>query len=136
MRVVLDSNVLLAAFGFGGICRAIVEACTDSHQLVLSEPILSEVREHLQDKFRHSPSMADERISFLREAAEIVVPAAVPADACRDRDDLPVLGTALAGRADCLVTGDKDLLDLREFGGCPISPPRQFWQHLGKAGSL
>ena len=54
----------------------------------------------------------------------------MPADACRDADDLPVLGAVLAAKADCLVTGDNDLLVLREFSGCPILSPREYWQRL------
>ena len=130
MKVVLDSNVLVAAFGFGGICRAIVDVCIDSHELVLSETMLAEVHRHLQDKLNHSPTMADQRVSALREAAAVVTPVAVAADACRDADDLPVLGTLLAAKADCLVTGDNDLLVLNEFGGHPILSPREFWQRL------
>ena len=135
MNVVLDSNVLVAAFGFGGICRAIVDVCIDSHRLVFSEHILAEVHRHLREKLSHTDAMADERVSFLREVAWIVSPVAVAPDACRDPDDLPVLGTVLGGQADCLVTGDKDLLDLTEFSGCPILSPRQFWKRLGQSGS-
>ena len=130
MRVVLDTNVLVGAIGFGGICRAIMDVCIDSHELILSEHILAEVRRHLRGKLNHLPSLADRHVSLLREAAEIVTPTAVPADACRDADDLPVLGTLVAGGADCLVTGDKDLLSLREFSGRPILSPRKFWQRL------
>ncbi|MBN1492473.1 MAG: putative toxin-antitoxin system toxin component, PIN family [Phycisphaerae bacterium] len=114
----------MAAFGFGGICRAIVDVCIDSHELVLSETILAEVHRHLQGKLNHSPAMADQRVSALREAAAVVTPVAVAAD------DLPVLGTLLAAKADCLVTGDGDLLVLGEFGGHPILSPREFWQRL------
>lgn len=130
MKVVLDANVLVAAFGFGGICRAIVDVCIDSHQMILSEHLLEEVHRHLLDKFNHPPSMADERISLLREVADIVTPSTVQADACRDDNDLPVLGTLVAAQADCLVTDDKDLLILGKFDGRPILSPRQFWQHL------
>jgi len=130
VRVVLDTNVLVAAFGFGGICRAIVDVCVHSHRLVLSEHILREVHRHLRGKLDHPSPMADQRLLLLREIGEIVAPLPVAADACRDRDDLPVLGTVLAAKADCLVTGDKDLLDLGEFSGCPILSPRQFWQRL------
>ncbi len=130
MNVVLDSNVLVAAFGFGGICRAIVDVCIDSHHLVCSEHILAEVHRHLREKLGHTDAMADERVTFLREVAYIVSPVAVAPDACRDPDDLPVLGAVLAGRADCLVTGDKDLLDLAEFSGSSILSPREFWKRL------
>jgi putative PIN family toxin of toxin-antitoxin system len=130
VKTVLDANVLLAAFGFGGVCRAVVDVCVESHELLLSDPILEEVRRHLQDKFGHSPEMADERVSLLRDAAVIVIPAPVPNDACGDRDDLPVLGTLVAAQADCLVTGDQELLGLGRFQECSILSPRQFWEGL------
>jgi len=134
VRVVLDANVILAAFGFGGLCRSVVEVCIEDHELVLSEHLLGEVHRHLLDKFGHSESMADDRIALLRDAATIVAPADVPMDACRDPEDLPVLGTIIAGQAACLVTGDRDLLDLREFSGHPILTPREFWERLRQAG--
>jgi len=49
------------------------------------------------------------------------------ADACRDADDLHVLGLVKSGRADYLITGDDDLLTLKRFGHCRIVTPRQFW---------
>lgn len=130
MKVVVDSNVLVAAFGFGVICRALVDVCIDTHVLVLSEYILAEVHHHLQRKLHHSSSMAEQRVSLLREVAEIVTPATVVPDACRDVADLPVLGTLVAAKADCLVTGDNDLLILGEFDRHPILSPRQFWERL------
>lgn len=130
MKVVLDTNVVVAAFGFGGICRAIVDVCIDSHSLVFSEHILAEVHRHPQSTLNHPSSMADRRVASLREVSEIVTPATVPSDTCRDPDDLPVLGTLLAAKADCLVTGDKDLLILSPFSGHPILSPREFWRRL------
>jgi uncharacterized protein len=47
-------------------------------------------------------------------------------EACRDRSDLPVLCTALASTADCLVTGDRDLLEIKQFQAIPILSPRAF----------
>ena len=64
----------------------------------------------------------------------MVRPAKVPAGACRDRTDLAVLGTALAAEADCLVTGDRDLLELKTFQGIPILSPRAFHDRLQVGG--
>jgi putative PIN family toxin of toxin-antitoxin system len=110
----------------------VVDVCLDSHELILSEHILAEVDRHLRETLHHQRIAADERVRFLREAATIVDPVALDLDACRDADDLPVLGTMLAGSADCLVTGDKDLLELGKFNERPILTPRQFWQSLSK----
>jgi hypothetical protein len=45
---------------------------------------------------------------------------------CRDPDDNKLLEIAIAGRADCLVTGDQDLLVLDPFHGIPILTPAKF----------
>ena len=81
-------------------------------------------------KFRHTSAQAAERLNLIGMDAEMVQPAEVPPDACRDPEDLPILGTAVAGRAERLVTGDQDLLVLGAFRGCVIQTPRDFWQSL------
>ena len=127
MRVVLDTNVILAGFATRGLCEAVVALCLDQHELILSDAILSEVREHLSGKFRMPAARAAEITSFLEEHAEIVSPAEVPYDACRDADDRQILGTAVAGLADSLITGDQDLLSLGDYQGIPILSPREFY---------
>ena len=135
MRVVLDTNVLLAAFGTRGLCDALFTVCLEGHQLVASEHINGELRLHLTRAFRVPARQADEIAAFVRELSEVVSPARVIALACRDPDDLPVLGTAVAGRADVLVTGDRDLLELKRHGGIPIVTPRECYERLvGSAG--
>jgi predicted nucleic acid-binding protein len=52
MRVVLDSNVLVAAFGTRGLCEDVLRVCLSRHEICLSEVILSEVQEHLPKKFK------------------------------------------------------------------------------------
>ena len=130
MKVVLDTNVLLAAYGFGGICLELTELCLRQHDVVVSEHILGEFQRHLQDKFRLGEQQAVAITSRLRSAVDCVVPSPLGAGACDDPSDLPVLGTLLAADADCLVTGDKGLLKLGEFSGHPILSPRQFLDRL------
>jgi len=130
VRVVLDTNVLLAAFAARGLCDALLEVCLECCRLVLSEHILKELREHLTKKLKVPARQAEAIVVFLRGQAGIVVPAKVPGKACRDKHDLPVLGTALAGKADFLVTGDKDLLSLKHYRNVPIVSPREFYGQL------
>ena len=47
---------------------------------------------------------------------------------CRDQTDNQILDLCLFGEADVLVTGDKDLLALKEFGKTKIVKPREFLQ--------
>jgi len=64
---------------------------------------------------------------LITEAAQnIVHPSETPTGACRDKDDDNVLACALEADADYLVTGDKDLLQMKAFRGILIITPRGF----------
>ncbi len=130
MRLVLDANVLLAGFGTRGLCEALVSVCLESHHLIISQHLLTEVRRYVSTKFKVPSARADEIIIFLREHAEVVKPSIVAPAVCRDADDLPVLGTAVAGRASLLVTGDHELLTLKEHAGIHIVTPRECYDRL------
>ncbi|HET8542017.1 MAG TPA: putative toxin-antitoxin system toxin component, PIN family [Anaeromyxobacter sp.] len=130
MRIVLDTNVLLAAFGTRGLCEAVLAACLEGHDLVTSEHILGEMGRHLAGKFRMADRRVREIVAFVREHSEVVEPEPVAAGACRDPDDLPVLGTAVAGRADLLVTGDADLLTIGRHGAVDVVSPRECHRRL------
>jgi len=130
VKVVLDTNVILAGLATHGLCEAVVAVCLDQHDIAFSDAILSEVREHLSDKFKMPAARVEEIVEFLKAHCENVTPAEVPADACRDADDRAVLGTALAAQAECLITGDKDLLSLGSFQEIAILSPREFYERL------
>jgi putative PIN family toxin of toxin-antitoxin system len=127
MRIVLDANVVVAAFAARGLCEALFELCLGSHEILLSEPLLDEIRRNLVKKVKLERHTVDGIERLLRENGSLLEPAVVVADACRDADDLHILGLAKAGKADYLVTGDNDLLVLKRFGPCRIVAPRQFW---------
>ena len=126
MRVVLDANVLIADAIASGTCRRVVRHCLARHEVVLSDYILDEVRRTLVRKFELSTVFTDTAVSLLRGRSFVVEPATVDPRECRDPKDLPVLGTAVAGGADCLVTGDEDLLVLGSFRGVTILRPGDF----------
>jgi len=127
MKIVLDANVVVAAFAARGLCEALFELCLGSHEILLSEPLLDEIRRNLAKKVKLERQTVAGIERLLRENGSLLEPAAVAADACRDADDLHVLGLAKAGKADYLITGDNDLLVLKRFGRCRIVAPRQFW---------
>jgi putative PIN family toxin of toxin-antitoxin system len=126
MRIVLESSVIVAAFAARGLCEAILELCLGSHQILVSEDLLDEVRTNLRKKLKLPAATTDDIIALLRENGILVEPAAVPRNSCSDPNDLHVLGLAAGGQASFLVTGDKDLLAVAEFRGCAIVTPRQF----------
>lgn len=130
MRVVLDTNVLVAAIATHGLCQALVTLVFRDHVVILSEHILGEVAKHYRGTFKATKRQADAAVAVLRANGEIVEPVTVPLGTVRDKDDLPVLGTAVAGSAAVLVTGDQELLLLALFRGVVILSPRDFYERL------
>jgi uncharacterized protein len=126
MRVVLDTNVLIAAFIARGVCADLLEHCVLHHRLVSSEQILDELLQHLQGKFKYTAEEATEALDLLRSKVELAEPVALLQPVCRDADDDWILATAVAGNATCIVTGDKDLLVLKRFQQIEILNPSQF----------
>ena len=126
MKIVLDTNVLIAALIARGVCADLLEHCVSSHAIVASEFILDELRRHLVGKFKYSAGEADEAIILLKSQMEIVEPVPLGQPICRDPDDDQVLGTAIAGTAACIVTGDKDLLVLQQHEAIQILSPSEF----------
>ncbi len=130
MRVFLDTNVLLAGFATHGLCEALLKLAYRDHVVVVSEHILQEVERHYRGKFKATKSQAAAVVAFVRLNSELVEPASVPRGTIRDKDDLPILGTALAGAAACIVSGDGELLALGRFAGVDILSPRAFYDRL------
>ncbi len=135
MKVVLDANVLIAAFAVRGLCEPLWDFCLEKQEIVASAPLLQEVSDKLATKIKLPHETVEEIISFLERHTSNVQPGDVPADACRDPDDLMVLGTAKAAGASYLVTGDRDLLTLDSYGEILIVTPRQFWEAHSKAST-
>jgi putative PIN family toxin of toxin-antitoxin system len=126
MKIVLDTNVLIAALIARGVCADLLEHCVLSHTILVSDFILGELRGHLVGKFKHTDQEADEAIALFRSQMESVEPVALDQPVCRDTDDDHILGTAIAGQAECIVTGDKDLLVLKQYEGIHILSPGDF----------
>jgi putative PIN family toxin of toxin-antitoxin system len=127
----LDSSVLVAAYiSRAGACASLLEDVLSDREWVTSRFILDELCRKLREKFNFpADDIAAVRQSVIA-AAELVEPTEISAETCRDANDLPVLGTAVAGRADVLITVDRDLLDLERFRDIPILKPGGFWRLL------
>ena len=133
MKVALDTNVLVSAVATRGLCADVLQVILAEHELVLGETVLRELRRVLRQKIRMSAAMTDEVEAFLRRHAVIVAEAPPLRLRLRDRTDLPVLAEAVAGDAEVLVTGDRDLHETPAGMPLPILTPREFWERLRTA---
>ena len=126
MKIVLDANVIIAAFAARGLCESIMEVCLSDHEILLCDELLEEILRNLRLKIKLSTKIVDDIGDLLMEQASMIDPVPLSPDICRDPDDIKVLGLAVAGSANYIVAGDKDLLVLKEFQDIPILSPRAF----------
>lgn len=125
MKVVCDTNVLIAAVVADGLCRDIVKRRLQMVDLFTSVALIKELDTTLRVKFRTDPADLP-LLAAYRERTSLVKPAKLAHPICRDPDDDVVLATAKAANADCVLTGDQDLLALGRFEDVVILSPRQF----------
>ena len=129
-RVVLDANVLIsAALHPGGRPREVVDAVREERGVLLfSDETFDEVRTRLLlPKFDRYVGREGRAVYLAQlEAVSEWVPIAGAKLGCRDADDDELLGTALVGAADCLVKGDRDLLETSPFQDIPVLTPTGF----------
>ncbi len=130
MRVFLDTNVIISATATRGLCADVFREVLLSHELIVSEPLLTEVSRVLSAKFGADAEMIESVIRILKQDTIFSQPLDLPDVTIRDRDDLLILASALAGRAEVLVTGDKELLALGSIYNLEIISPRQFWEKI------
>ena len=129
----MGAKVLIGGLGVRGLCGGLLGLCLGKPGITASAPLLQEVSDKLATKIKLPHETVEEIISFLERHTSNVQPADVPADACRDPDDLMVLGTAKASGASYLITGDRDLLTLDSYNDIRIVTPRQFWETQSQA---
>jgi predicted nucleic acid-binding protein len=116
------------------MCEGLLALSFRDHAVVLSEHILGELAEHYAGKFKTTAEQAALVVDTLRKLSEIVDPAPISREVFGNVDDLPVLGTAVAGHADYLVTGGQQLLALGIYQGIPILSPREFYDRVRLSG--
>jgi len=130
MKVVLDTNVLASAAATRGLCADVLREVLTEHELVICKQITDELQRILLNKFGAAPSLVREFVWLIRQDTTLVRPRTVPCVTLKDKDDLGILAAAAASAADVLVTGDKELQELRRIEQTEILSPRAFWQRL------
>ena len=137
-RVVLDTNVVLSAllFSQGRLARLRLAWQQASFHPLVSKATAEELLRALAyPKFKLA---VDDQHELLADYLPYCTPVAKPAKpprtpACRDPFDLPFLQLAVVGPADCLVTGERDLLRLKGEMKCPIVTAAEFLLSLDRS---
>jgi len=130
MRVLLDSNVIVSAVATRGLCADIFRAVLADHDLVTCPKVLQEVERILRSKFSVPDNLISEYLELIRQDAILAEAKEVPAVKLKDADDMEIIGAAISGKADVMVTGDREVLEIKRLRRLRIISPRAFWEEL------
>lgn len=128
MKVFLDTNVLVSAFISRGLSAEIFRLIIKEHDLVIGDVILEEFQRILLRKFSMPRSQVRDILNYLDTFEKCKYSGEESPLELIDKDDEKVLALAIKSNSDVLVTGDKDLLDIRENVNQKILNPREFLQ--------
>jgi uncharacterized protein len=132
IRIVVDTNILISAFLFGGKPQLVLERAILGHvSLIVSRDILDELEGVLcGKKFRYPPEIARSISREFEAMCEIVTPTRKLAVVKADPYDNMILECAIGGKVDYIVSGDSHLLKLERFEDFPIVSAAQFLKIL------
>ena len=118
MKIVFDSNIFISAFVVpkSQAEKAIFKVIEENVSLVISKEIISEILRVLAGKFKREKEALSRTAVYLSDIAGIVR-SNRKIKVLKDEPDNRILECAVAGRADLIVTGDKEMLRLKEFEG-------------------
>ena len=132
-RIVIDTNILLSGIFFekGNEAETLRHVLEERVRLQESLETLEELREALhRPKFQLSLLEALAIFQLILSRSEIILNALEAEVKCRDPDDQKFLDCAHTARADYLVTGDRDLLDIGTVGRTSIITSAQLVERL------
>ena len=136
MRAVIDTGVLVSALiRQKGTTGSILRAMRDARfTAIYTTEIVVEIidvlgRAQFRTKYHIEPDDITALVHLIRLHGELALPNR-RVTICRDPKDNKFLEAALATQADCIVSGDADLLDLTSYEGIPILRPAEFLARL------
>ncbi|MGB9682650.1 MAG: putative toxin-antitoxin system toxin component, PIN family [bacterium] len=134
IRVVLDTNVYISAILFGGKPEKIRNLAKGGDiELLISEFIIGEIAQILRRKFGWENWKISETIDEIREISILIIPSLKISVVIEDPLDNRILECAVEGKAQYIVTGDKQhLLPLKEYKGINILSPSEFLEEFEK----
>ena len=134
MKLVLDTNIFISSFFWGGNPRKIMTRVIDGEDILfVSNEILQEVFFVMaRPKFNVSRFQIIRFIDSIEEIACCVKSIGTIQGICRDSDDDKILECAVLGNVDFIISGDNDLLFLKFFRGIPIITASEYIDKVKK----
>jgi len=128
MKIVIDSNVFVSSFFWGGYPREVFERIINGFdELYITDEILMEISSVMNSKkFNANNIEIEDYVKIIEKYSKKVIIKNAPKLISRDKKDDKILQCGLDGNADYIVTSDKDLLILEEYETIKIINPKDY----------
>jgi len=128
MKIVIDSNIFVSSFFWGGHPREVFERVINGlDELFINDEIKKEIFSVMSSsKFAVKISEIEDYIKIIEKYSINIELKDIPKSISRDKDDDKILQCALDGNVDFIVTGDNDLLVLKEYKTIKITKPKNY----------
>ena len=128
MTVVLDANIYISAFFWGGNPRAVLERVIKKQdELLVTEEILDEIKNVLtRPKFHTGINEIDFFIKSIEEIGNKIDAKSKIKNGSRDKTDNKYIECAIAGKADYIISGDSHLLEMKKYRNIKIVSAREY----------
>lgn len=130
--VVLDTNLIISGMLWGGTPKTILQMAQQHYiQTISSEPLIEELKDVItRDKFQEFLNQLqktpDDVVNSYLNYTRVIEPIELPQTVVRDMKDDKVIACAVGGQADYIITGDNDLLTLKDYQGIRIVTASEF----------
>lgn len=126
LTIVIDSSVWISALHFGGVPLSALDLVEGRFRIAICDPIFAEIHAALEMKFNWSRAEVDEGLATYSLDLMPVQAVGIIQGVCRDPKDDVIIECAVIAGANFIVTGDKDLVAVRQYQGIRIVTPREF----------
>ena len=127
MRILIDTNVLISALFFGKFPKEFLnEVLENSFEICINDKILDEYKNTIEKKILKKKILDEklyEKFLYKTEIFESISDLKI----CRDPDDDKFINCAIDAKAIYIVSGDNDLLTIKNFAGIEIVTAREFY---------
>ena len=133
MKIVVDTNVVISGIFFGGVPRKIVEAIADGAiDAYATAEILDEYMGIIASMLERKQGRINQSILSPLFSAIKIIETESKIEVCRDPDDNKFIECAVDAKALYIVSGDNDLLDIKEYDGICVITAKEFCEEYLK----
>jgi putative PIN family toxin of toxin-antitoxin system len=128
MKIVIDSNVFVSSFFWGGHPREVFERVINGFdELYITDEIIKEITSVMNSsKFDVNSIEVEDYTRIIEKYSKNIIGKNIQKSISRDKSDDKILQCGLDGNVDYIVTGDKDLLVLKEYETIKIINPKDY----------